>query len=83
MKKVGISRVEILAAPGNFLMVFREWMYEQLFERELPPGSQFFYSYWPGYLDTQIRLKELRAQLEESSTITTSWSSSSAPSHAS
>jgi ribonuclease J len=66
MKKVEISRVEILAAPGNFLMIFREWMYEQLFERELPPGSRFFYSYWPGYLETQIRLKELRARLEES-----------------
>jgi ribonuclease J len=66
MKRVEISRAEILAAPGNFLMIFREWMYERVFERKLPPGSRFFYSYWPGYLDTQPRLKELRAQLEES-----------------
>jgi ribonuclease J len=66
MKKVEISRAEILAAPGNFLMIFREWMYERMFERKLPPGSRFFYSYWPGYLDTQPRLKELRARLEES-----------------
>jgi ribonuclease J len=66
MKRVEISRAEILAAPGNFLMIFREWMYERMFERKLPPGSRFFYSYWPGYLDTQPRLKKLRAQLEES-----------------
>jgi ribonuclease J len=63
MKRVEISRAEILAAPGNFLMIFREWMYERMFERKLPPGSRFFYSYWPGYLDTQPRLKELRARL--------------------
>jgi ribonuclease J len=66
MKRVEISRAEILAAPGNFLMIFREWMYERMFERKLPPGSRFFYSYWPGYLNTQPRLKELRARLEES-----------------
>jgi ribonuclease J len=66
MKKVEVSRAEILAAPGCFLMIFREWMYERVFERELPAGSRFFYSYWPGYLDTQPRLKELRARLEES-----------------
>ena len=47
-------------------MIFREWMYERIFEGELPPGSRLFYSYWPGYLDTQPRLKELRARLEES-----------------
>jgi ribonuclease J len=66
MKNVEISRAEILAAPGNFLMIFREWMYERMFERKLPPGSRFFYSYWPGYLDTQPRLKELRTRLEGS-----------------
>ena len=66
MKRVEISCAEILAAPGSFLMIFREWMYERMFERKLPPGSRFFYSYWPGYLDTQPRLKELRARLEES-----------------
>jgi ribonuclease J len=66
MKRVEISRAEILAASGNFLMIFREWMYERMFERKLPPGSRFLYSYWPGYLDTQPRLKELRARLEES-----------------
>jgi len=66
MKKVEITLSEILAAPGNFLMIFREWMYERIFESELPPGSRFFYSYWPGYLDTQPRLKKLRSRLEES-----------------
>jgi ribonuclease J len=66
MKKVGISRAEMLVAPGHFLMIFREWMYERIFDRQLPPGSRFFYSYWPGYLDTQPRLKVLRARLEES-----------------
>jgi ribonuclease J len=66
IKKVEVSRAEILAAPGKFLMIFREWMYERIFEGELPPGSRFFYSYWPGYLDTQPRLKELRARLKES-----------------
>ena len=66
MKKVEVSRAEILAAPGKFLMIFREWMYERIFDRKLPAGSRFFYSYWPGYLDTQPRLKELRARLEES-----------------
>ena len=66
MKNVEISRAEILAAPGNFLMIFREWMYERLFEGELPPGSRFFYSYWPGYLVAQASLKELRTRLEES-----------------
>ncbi len=66
MKKVEVSRAEILAAPRNFLMIFREWMYERVFERKLPPGSRLFYSYWPGYLDTQPRLKELRAQLKQS-----------------
>ena len=66
MKKVEISRAEILVAPGNVLMIFREWMYERIFEKELPSGSRFFYSYWPGYLDTQLRLKELRARLETS-----------------
>jgi ribonuclease J len=66
MKKVEISRAEILAVPGSFLMMFREWMYERIFEKKLPPGSRFFYSYWPGYLDTQPRLKELRARLEQS-----------------
>jgi ribonuclease J len=66
IKKVEVSRAEILAAPESFLMIFREWMYERIFEGELPPGSRLFYSYWPGYLDTQPRLKELRARLEES-----------------
>ncbi|MGB7105112.1 MAG: MBL fold metallo-hydrolase [Candidatus Acidiferrales bacterium] len=66
MKKVEVSRAEILAAPRNFLMIFREWMYERIFETKLPAGSRLFYSYWPGYLDTQPRLKELRAQLEKS-----------------
>jgi ribonuclease J len=66
MKKVEVSRAEILAAPGNFLMIFRKWMYDRIFERKLPSGSRFFYSYWPGYLDTQPRLKELRSHLEES-----------------
>jgi hypothetical protein len=41
-------------------------MYDRIFERKLPSGSRFFYSYWPGYLDTQPRLKELRSHLEES-----------------
>jgi len=66
MKNVEISRAEILGAPENFLLSFREWMYERIFQRELPPGSRFFYSYWPGYLVTQSRLKELRARLEKS-----------------
>lgn len=66
MKKVAVSRAEILAAPSNFLMIFREWMYEQIFERELPEGSRFFYSYWPGYLVAQPSLKELRTRLEKS-----------------
>jgi ribonuclease J len=66
MKKVEISPSEILAAPGNCLVIFREWMYERIFKKELPPGSRFFYSYWPGYLDTQPQLKELRARLETS-----------------
>lgn len=66
MKKVKISRTEILAAPGNFLMMFREWMYERIFKMEMPPGSRFFYSYWPGYLAAQPRLKELRTRLEQS-----------------
>jgi len=66
MKKVQVSRAEILATPGNFMMIFREWMYERIFETKLPPGSRLFYSYWPGYLDTQPRLKELRARLEKS-----------------
>jgi ribonuclease J len=66
MKKAEVSREEILGAPGNFLMIFREWMYEQIFGRNLPAGSRFFYSYWPGYLDTQPRLKALRSHLEES-----------------
>lgn len=60
MKKVEVSRAEILAAPRNFLMIFREWMYERILETKLPPGSRLFYSYWPGYLDIQPRLKELR-----------------------
>jgi ribonuclease J len=66
MKKAEVSREEILAAPGNFLMIFRERMYEQIFGRKLPAGSRFFYSYWPGYLATQPSLKELRSRLEES-----------------
>jgi len=66
MKKVQVSRAEILATPGNFMMIFREWMYERIFETKLPPGSRLFYSYWPGYFDTQPRLKELRARLEKS-----------------
>jgi ribonuclease J len=66
MKKVEISRDDILAAPGNFLMIFREWMYERVFERQLPPGSRLLYSYWPGYLDVQPRLKELRDRLKDS-----------------
>jgi ribonuclease J len=66
MKKVEISRTDILAAPEHFLMIFREWMYERVFKTELPPGSRFFYSYWPGYLDTQPWLKELRTRLEKS-----------------
>ena len=47
------------------MMIFREWMYERIFERKLPAGSRFFYSYWPGYLLSQPSLKELRARLEE------------------
>jgi ribonuclease J len=66
MKKVEVSRAEIRATPGNFLMIFRDWMYERLFEGELPPGSRFLYSYWPGYLVAQAGLKELRTRLEES-----------------
>ncbi len=66
MNKVKISRAEIEAAPGTFLMIFREWMYERIFDRKLPAGSRFFYSYWPGYLVSQPSLKELRARLEES-----------------
>ena len=66
MKKAQVSREDILGAPEKFLMIFREWMYEQIFDRNLPRGSRFFYSYWPGYLDTQPRLKELRVRLEES-----------------
>jgi ribonuclease J len=65
MKKVGISRAEICATPGNFLMIFREWMYEHIFDRKLPAGSKLLYSYWPGYLHTQPRLNDLRARLEE------------------
>jgi ribonuclease J len=66
MKKVEVSRADILASPERFLMIFREWMYERIFDRELPPHSRFFYSYWPGYLTAQPSLKELRARLEES-----------------
>jgi ribonuclease J len=66
MKKVEVSCRDILAAPGNFLVIFRQWMYERIFERQIPPGSKLFYSYWPGYLDIQPRLKELRTRLEES-----------------
>jgi ribonuclease J len=66
MKKAEVSREDILGAPENFLMIFREWMYEQIFDSKLPAGSRFFYSYWPGYLNTQPRLKELRVRLEES-----------------
>jgi ribonuclease J len=66
MKKVEVSRAEILAAPSTFLMIFREWMYERIFDRQLPAGSRFFYSYWPGYLISQPSLKELRAKLEAS-----------------
>jgi ribonuclease J len=66
MKKVEISRAEILAAPENFLMIFREWMYERIFEMEMPPGSRFFDSYWSRSLDTKPRLEALRARLEES-----------------
>jgi ribonuclease J len=66
MNKVKISRAEIETAPGTFLMIFREWMYERIFDRKLPAGSRFFYSYWPGYLVSQPSLKELRARLEES-----------------
>jgi ribonuclease J len=66
MKKVEVSRTELLSAPENFLMIFREWMYERIFDRELPAGSRFFYSYWPGYLVAQPSLKELRTRLEKS-----------------
>jgi ribonuclease J len=66
MKKVEISRAEILAAPGNFLMIFREWMYERIFEMDMPPGSRFFDSYWSRCLDTQPRLEALHERLEES-----------------
>jgi ribonuclease J len=65
MKRVEIFRADILALPSNFLMVFREWMYERVFQKELPPGSRFFYSYWPGYLETQPSLKELRTRLDK------------------
>jgi ribonuclease J len=65
MKNVEVSRAEILSAPRRFLMIFREWMYASVFEKGLPPGSRFFYSYWPGYLVTQPSLKELRTRLEK------------------
>jgi ribonuclease J len=64
MKRRDISRTEILVLPSNFLMIFREWMYERIFKKYLPPGSRLFYSYWPGYLETQHSLNELRAGLE-------------------
>jgi len=66
MRKANISRAEILAAPGNFLMIFREWMYERIFEMDMPPGSRFVDSYWARSTDTQPRLEALRARLEES-----------------
>jgi ribonuclease J len=66
MKKVEVSRTELLSAPGNFLMIFREWMYQQIFDGELPAGSRVFYSYWPGYLVAEPSLKELRTRLEQS-----------------
>jgi len=66
MKKVAVSYADIKAGPENFLMIFREWMYEQIFDKKLPLGSRFFYSYWPGYLVAQPSLKELRTRLETS-----------------
>jgi len=66
MRKVEISLDEILSEPSRYLMVFRERMYEQIFEGKLPMESRVFYSYWPGYLDKQASLQELRAQIEAS-----------------
>ena len=47
-------------------MIFRERMYDGIFEGKLPPGSRLFYSYWPGYFEIQPPLKEFRARLEKS-----------------
>jgi ribonuclease J len=66
MKKAAVSRADILAAPAKHLMIFREWMFERIFEKMMPLGSRFFYSYWPGYLVSQPSLKELKNRLEES-----------------
>ena len=65
MKNADISRDAILAAPERMLMIFRERMYEKIFDGHLPTGSRVFYSYWPGYLE-RPRLKELRKRLEAS-----------------
>lgn len=66
MKNVELSLAEILATPQNFLMIFREWMYKQVFDRNFPADSRLFYSYWPGYLVAQLSLKTLRSQIEKS-----------------
>ena len=50
MEMVEISFAKINSAPRDFLMIFREWMYQALFDGVFPPGSRISYSYWPGYL---------------------------------
>ena len=66
MKMVEASRSEIVSNPSTYLMIFREWMYERIFDWQLPLHSRLFYSYWPGYLVAQPGLKQLRTQLEAS-----------------
>jgi ribonuclease J len=65
MRKPEISRAEILTAPESFLMIFRGWMYDRVFNGAMPSGSRFFFSYWPGYL-AQPGLKEFRTRLDKS-----------------
>lgn len=35
MKKVEVSLAKLRGAPVNFLMIFREWMYERIFEGDM------------------------------------------------
>ena len=59
-----VSTQELLAEPHRYMIAFRPWMLDALFERALPPDSACVFSYWSGYLKQDCE-RELQTTLDQ------------------
>ena len=60
-----IELSEILERRSNYVMLFRDSMFDFEFDRNLPPETSCFYSLWQGYLEKEQEEKQEESRWRE------------------